>query len=424
MRVIHTADWHIGRTIKGRDLRSYHEAFFSQLIDIVRSDSIDAVLVAGDIYDRAIPPLESVALLSEVLQELSSYAPVILTPGNHDSPIRLGFAAGMMHKNLHIFSKTEHVGQAIEIPNSQDEVGALVYPIPYLDPDMSRGALATWTDADGNQHLDEGVASPEASAEHASGLVLPRSHESVMAAALRRIGRDLIQRKPWVPVIAMAHAFITGGLASDSERNIQVGGADSIPGDLFSHLGFHDGYTGTPLDYVALGHLHRPQGITVKNGPQIRYSGSPLPFSYSEEKDVKGIQILDFTRVGDLRTEEINLDAGYRLATVTTTLEAIESGKHEDLKDAWTRVILTDAHRPPGTIGRIRTHLPNTLEVSFEDKAAVPTIKLSPVPHVQFSTLEMLTEFYKQITNTKPSAQELAILSDWDEKARQKEVSA
>nr|NLD39968.1 exonuclease subunit SbcD [Actinomycetales bacterium] len=167
MRILHTSDWHVGRNLHGISLAGAHEAYFDHLVELVRAERIDAVLVSGDIYDRAIPPLESVQVLSDALGRLCSLTRVVLTSGNHDSATRLGFGAGLLRPELAIRSDAARVGEAVELPDRHGNLGAVVYALPYLDPDLTRSRLA------------DGEELPE------------RSHLGVLGAAVRRVQADL-----------------------------------------------------------------------------------------------------------------------------------------------------------------------------------------------------------------------------------------
>jgi len=141
MRILHTSDWHLGRTFHGRVLDDAHAAFADHLVELVTAESVDAVLVAGDIYDRAIPPNDAVALLDETLRRLTEHTRVVLTPGNHDSARRLGFAADLMREGLIIRARTAGLDRGIILPDADGNDAAIVHALPYLDPDAAREIL-------------------------------------------------------------------------------------------------------------------------------------------------------------------------------------------------------------------------------------------------------------------------------------------
>ena len=280
MRILHTSDWHLGRTFHGRVLDDAHAAFADHLVELVTAESVDAVLVAGDVYDRAIPPNDAVALLDETLRRLTERTRVVLTPGNHDSARRLGFAADLLREGLIIRARTAGLDRGIILPDAAREI----LP-PLLAERLGEETPAKHT-AGEDQAESGDTASQPVQPERPR---LPRSHEAVVSAALRLVAADLDRlrssRSRRLPSLLMAHAFVVGGEACESERDIRVGGVDSVPSGVFTTLG------GSPLaersgglDYVALGHLHRPQELTRPTGPRLVYTGSPLPFSFDEAK--------------------------------------------------------------------------------------------------------------------------------------------
>ena len=218
MLILHTSDWHLGHTLHGASLGESADAFIDWLVALVRERGVDAVLISGDVFDRAVPPVEALARMRRALRELTAQTTVILTSGNHDGAARLGLFADMLTSSLHVVTAPEAIGRPIEA------AGALIYPMPYLEPDLVRQLLS-----DLPVHAEAALPAP-----------LPRSHQAVLGAALRRVRADLEARRDCGderPAIAMPHAFVTGAQASDSERDIQVGGVHSVSSDLFDTLG-------------------------------------------------------------------------------------------------------------------------------------------------------------------------------------------
>ena len=248
MRILHTGDWHLGRSLLGADLLEHQAAFLDHLVGVVVQRSVDLVVVAGDVYDRAIPPVDAVRMLSSVLERLATVATVVVTPGNHDSAVRLGFGSAVMNERVRILSEPTRLADPVLVADPDGPVA--VYGIPYLQPDMVRYALATVPDEP-----------------------LARSHQAVVGAAMDRVRAHLAAR-PGTRSIVVAHAFVGGSEPSDSEQDIRVGGVDRVAESTF------DG-----IDYVALGHLHGPQ--RVGRTDRIRYAGSPLAFSFGERNHTK-----------------------------------------------------------------------------------------------------------------------------------------
>ena len=385
MRILHTSDWHLGRTFHGRLLDDAQAAFADHLVELARCEEVDAVVVSGDVYDRAIPPADSVRLLDDTLRRLSDVTRVILTPGNHDSAQRLGFGADLLREGLTIRARTAEVGRPVVIPGLDGADGLYVYALPYLDPDAARESLPpilaerlgeTVEDPVGDSDAaPEGASAPAGSPASGSPAApavrprLPRSHEAVVSGALRLVAADLTARRAAaavrVPALVMSHAFVVGGQpAAESERDIRVGGVDSVPGGVYTGLG------GSPLaeqsgglDYVALGHLHRPQEIrTDGKGPRLVYSGSPLPFSFPEADSPKSTVLLDIDADGATRLERIPAPLPYRATPLTGTLDEILALAPAHRED-WVRVALSGA-MPPDAMALLKAELPNLLAFS------------------------------------------------------------
>ncbi|MBO1751368.1 exonuclease SbcCD subunit D [Actinotalea sp. BY-33] len=392
MRILHTSDWHLGRTLHGVDLLGHQAEYLDHLVELVRSESVEAVVVSGDVYDRAVPPVEAVQLLANALDRLSAHAQVVVTPGNHDSAIRLGFASSLLRDGVHVRARVADVGRPVEL-HGEDGAPTLVYALPYLDPDVVRRELAEEDDEDGSVRP------------------LPRSHEAVMAAAMRRVRADRAARSTGsgtagpVRSVVMAHAFVVGGEASESERDIRVGGVDSVPAGVFAGV-----------DYVALGHLHGPQRLRSPQqaegdrGPVLQYSGSPLAYSFSERNQRKASVLVELGADGVVGEPElIPAPVPRRLAEVTGTLEELLGATGEAHVQDWVRVVVTDASRPSELYARVRDRFPHALAVehrpaggAVSDRATVVTAARDP--------LEVTADFVEHVTGTAPTEAELAVL--------------
>ena len=354
MLILHTSDWHLGRTLHGEDLSASAEAFLDWLIGLVEERGVDAVVVSGDVYDRAVPPVDSVRRLRRALVALCARAPVVLTSGNHDGPVRLGAFAGLLDARLTVVTDPLSVGTAIELGG--EDRGALVYAIPYLEPDLVRQQLS---DLPGGE---DGEPPP-----------LPRSHEAVLAAALRRVGADLRRRRAdgdERPALCMAHAFITGALPSDSERDIEVGGVASVSASLFDSLGLDRGFEGHGLDYVAAGHLHRPQDVAGSSVP-IRYSGSPIAYSFSEAGADKSVTLVSTGPTSVLSVEEAPIPVLREVRVLEGTMDALLSDPDPGARRSYCSVTVTDAARPAQMVPRIREAYPHALVVQHRSPAEV-----------------------------------------------------
>jgi exonuclease SbcD len=382
MRILHTSDWHLGRALHGVDLLPHQAAYLDHLVEVVRDEGVGAVVVSGDVYDRAIPPVEAVQLLGDALARLSEHAPVILTPGNHDSAIRLGFAAPLLRHRLHVRALVADVGRPVQLEDADGPV--LVYALPYLDPDASRLALADAHAADG---------------------LLARSHEAVMAAAMRRVRSDLAGRPGGARSVVMAHAFVLGGQASESERDIRVGGVDSVPAGVFAGV-----------DYVALGHLHGAQRLSSPPAPDggrpaavLQYSGSPLAYSFSERHHTKVSALVDLGPGGARGVELVAAPVPRRLAEVTGTLDHLLSRATDAHVDDWLRVVVTDAARPADLYARVRARFPHALAVEHRPPVTAGERQRALVTSAR-DPLEVAGEFVEHITGARPTPAEAAVL--------------
>lgn len=324
MRFLHTSDWHIGRTFHGADLLAEQDTVLAHLADLVTAEAVDVVLVAGDVYDRAVPSAEAVQVANRAVARIrAAGAQVVITSGNHDSAPRLGafgdFAAA---GGLHLRTSVDRLDEPVLF---EDEYGKVaVYGIPYLEPEPSRHALGV----------------PEA-----------KGHNGVLTEAMRRIEADRVRRTPRTRSVVLAHAFVTGGQGTDSERTIAVGGVEQVGGEVFQ---------GT--DYVALGHLHGPQTLAE----HLRYSGSPLPYSFSEARQRKSVWLVDLDASGLAEVRRHELPVPRRLAGLTGRIdELLTAEEHEDVVDCYLSVTLTDSVRPLDAMRRLRTRFPYAVHLDW-----------------------------------------------------------
>jgi len=323
MRLLHTSDWHIGRSLHGTDLLAEQEAVLGRLAEVVAAESVDVVLVAGDVYDRAVPSADATALLDRVLTRLrAAGAAVVLTPGNHDSARRLGFGSGLFAvSGVHVRAVTPALDEPVLLSDAHGEVA--IYGVPYLEPEVAR---------------------------HELGLPEARSHEAVLTAAMERIRADLFLR-PGARSVVLAHAFVGGGVASESERDICVGGVDLVPASVF------DG-----LDYVALGHLHRPQTLS----PRLRYSGSPLAYSFGEAGQQKQAWLVDLDAGGLADVRPVPLPVPRELSVLTGTLdELLADPAHTAVEEHFVSAHLTDQVRPADPMRRLQTRFPHCVHLEW-----------------------------------------------------------
>ncbi|MGW1119278.1 exonuclease SbcCD subunit D [Streptomyces tanashiensis] len=325
MRLLHTSDWHLGRSFHRVGLLDAQAAFLDHLVATVHAHDVDAVLVAGDVYDRAVPPLPAVELFDTALHRLAEAGvPTVMISGNHDSARRLGVGAGLIERaGIHLRTDPDGIGTPVVLSDTHGEVA--LYGLPYLEPALVRERLG---------------------AEKAG-------HEAVLTAAMDRVRTDLAGRPAGTRSVVLAHAFVAGGAPSDSERDITVGGVAAVPTGIF------DG-----VDYVALGHLHGSQVLT----PRVRYSGSPLAYSFSEAGHRKTMWLIDLGEDGSI-TGDVRLDCPVPrpLARVRGRLDDLLAdpalAPHEQ---SWVEATLTDPVRPAEPMARLTARFPHTLNLVFD----------------------------------------------------------
>ncbi len=371
MRVLHTSDWHVGRMFHGRDLLADQEAVLGGLADLVADERIDAVVVSGDLYDRAVPSGEAVSVCTRVLDRLrGAGAQLVITPGNHDSAPRLGaFAEFAAAGGLHLRTRVAELSRPVLLSDEHGPVA--LYGIPYLEPEPARHTLGI--DAVG--------------------------HAGVLTEAMRRVRADLADRGSGVRSVVLAHAFVTGGAPSASERTISVGGVEQVSSSVF------DG-----VDYVALGHLHGPQRLAE----HLRYSGSPLAYSFSEARHHKSVWLVELDAGGLAGVERRELPVPRALATVTGDLdELLAEPAHERLVDAYLSVELTDRVRPTDALRRLQTRFPHAVHVDWRPAGGAAAAALRYGTTVRDrSDHDVACAFVADCRGAEPSAGEQALLRE------------
>ena len=370
MRLLHTSDWHLGRSFHGVGLLGAQAAYLDHLVEVVRTEGVDAVLVSGDVYDRALPAPDTVALLSQTLERLvDAGAQVVLSSGNHDSAIRLGFASGLLERSgVHIRTDVSGIGRPVLVGD------VAVHPLPYLEPALVADALGA----------------------------TERTHAAVLRAALERVRADAATRGG--PTVVMAHAFVSGGVSSDSERDISVGGVSAVPVEAF------DG-----IDYTALGHLHGRQRVSAA----VRYSGSPVAMSFSEWQHRKGGLLVDLGGATAL-VEEVDAPVERPLAVLRGSLEEVLADpRHAAAESAWCQVTLTDAARPLGAMERLRRRFPHTLELRFEPEGGAVPLRPYAARVASASAVDVCCDFLGHVRGGRAADDdERALLGEAVEAAR------
>ncbi|MFC9438421.1 exonuclease SbcCD subunit D [Nocardia sp. NPDC057030] len=366
MRMLHTSDWHIGRTFHGVDLLADQARSLTAIAELVAAESVDVVVLPGDVYDRSIPSADAIAVCNRGFEAIrAAGARIVATSGNHDSPARLGAGASFAAAGgLYLRTTVAEADRPILL---DDEHGPVAfYGIPYLEPDITRAEL---------------------------GVPQARSHADILAAAMARIRADLAQRDG-IRTVVLAHAFVVGGEATGSERSISVGGVETVPMSAF------DG-----IDYVALGHLHSPQTLSES----VRYCGSPLPYSFAESSHRKAVWLIDLDADGLHAVERRDLPVVRGLTKLTGTLDdLLNDADHASAEEHYVSAVLTDSTRPVDAMRKLRERFPHAVHVEWVRPEGNPELRYRERVHGRRDT-EVAQSFLTDVRG-EPSKGEMAWL--------------
>jgi len=380
MKFIHTGDWHLGKTLRDWRLIDDQKHALEQFVKLAEERRPDAIVVAGDVYDRAIPPLDAVEALDWILTELTLRLriPVVMIAGNHDSPVRLQCLSGLLNKvGLHVVGEVGEEPVGVSVTGS-DGVEVVFWPLAYTGPEAARIAL----------NRDDIL-----------------THEAVLAAHLESVRE---RRHANARHVVVAHAFVTGALPSDSERPLTVGGSGEVSRSVFE--GF---------DYVALGHLHRPQQV----GEVVRYAGSLLKYSFDEANHDKSVSVVDLGADGSVEVEEVHLDVLHDLARIRGSFDEVmtrpDAGAYADI---YVEAVLTDSAVVFDPMEKLRRVYPNIVwmrrEGSFPEVADQELVSVDDA-----EVRELFGAFFAEVTGESLSeAQQREVdasLTEMDADARE-----
>ena len=335
MRILHTSDWHLGRSFHGYSTVPQMREVLGAIPVIVRKHEVDAVIVAGDIFDHAAPAADLYEVLAWAIRIIrDAGAAVVLTSGNHDNAIRLGFQSEWAALGgVHVITKPDAFRTPLELTDDHGTVD--VYAIPYLEPMLQRGLYP------GEKHT-----------EHAT--LMARVTEEITELRARRGNRSIVISHCFAQNASAGHAVeaehdgddaeVTEDHGAGLQWDLTAGGVDIVPASLF------EGH-----DYVALGHLHGR--ITL--APNIRYSGAPVHFSFSESAKPRGVWVADLDAGGLAGVQWIDLPVPRPLARLRGTLdELLEAPEHRAHEGSWVEATLTDRVRPLDPMRRLRARFP------------------------------------------------------------------
>lgn len=349
MKFIHTSDWHLGRQFHNVSLIEDQRHVLGQLIDHIKREAVDAVVISGDIYDRSVPPAVAVELLDDVLHTICSDlgVPVLIIPGNHDGAERLRFASRQLSKaGLHILGDLSRIAEPVVLGD------VAFYGIPYNDPESVRNRFG----------------------------VEVSSHDEAHGYLVEQIKTA---KSAGMPAVLLSHCFIDGAFESESERPLSIGGADRVDAEPFA-----------AFDYVALGHLHSPQW---KGYEHIRYSGSILKYSFSEQHHNKGVTLVELDGDGFKSATHLPLRPLHDMRILEGELATlIEQGKTDPNNEDYLLIRLTDKHAILDPMGKLREVYPNVLHL--EKPGMMETgEQRADREKLKRGELEMFRDFFQQV---------------------------
>jgi len=367
LKLIHTADWHIGRVLHSESFLESQAYVLDQILAYIKDHEVDALLVAGDIYDRSIPPSEAISLLNKFINRLSVLnVPIIMITGNHDGAQRLSFASKQLQSSgVHIMGDLSEINQPVVL--QKDDVKVNVYGIPYADPERVRDVFGCEVkDFDqAHTYLVEHVKTAYNSEENN---------------------------------VLMSHCFVDGAETSESEKTLSIGGSDRVS---FEPM--------LDFDYVALGHLHSPQR---RGADHIRYSGSILKYSFSEANQKKGVTLLEFDKTGLVKHQHLALKPLRDLRVIEGRLDTlIEQGKTDPQSDDYLSVTITDQTALLDPLGKLRVVYPNVLHL---DKTLLSQAigKAPSREALNRGEAHMIKDFYNQVTGNEMTEQQSDIIQN------------
>ena len=355
MKFIHLSDLHLGKRLNGFSLLEDQAYILEQITEIVKNQQADALIIAGDVYDKAVPSAESVALFDSFLSEITTICPhIFIISGNHDSPERIAFGSHIMEKSgVHL--SPVYDGNVVPTVLNDSHGDVNVYMLPFVKPASVRRFF------------------PEISIE---------SYTDAVKTAVDKMEIDVNKRN-----ILITHQFVTGASVCDSEEH-SVGGTDNVDGSVFE--GF---------DYVALGHIHSPQNV---GSERIRYCGTPLKYSFSECKHIKSVTVIELNEKNNFTVSSISLTPMRDLREIKGAYDELmlKSNYEGTNTDDYMHIILTDEEDIPDVLSRLRVVYPNIMKLSYDNKRTRNFQQIEADCDVsEKSPFQLFSEFYNKQNN-------------------------
>ena len=360
MKFIHLSDLHLGKRVNEISMTDDQAYILTQIIDIIDAEQPDAVVIAGDVYDKSVPPAEAVTLFDGFLCRLAERSlPVLIISGNHDSPERLAFGGRLMEgAGIHLSPVYDGKVEPVTLSDSRGDVH--FWLLPFVKP----------------AHVKRYF--PDAGIE---------SYTDALRTAVENMGVDFTGRN-----VLVTHQFVTGAVTCESEE-ISVGGSDNVDISVFG--GF---------DYVALGHLHGPQNILSN---RIRYCGTPLKYSFSEAGHHKSVTVVELGEKGSLHLQTIPLNPRHDLREIRGAFAELtdKSFYQGTAVEDYLHIILTDEEDVPEAVGQLRVIYPNLMKLSYDNTRTRTNRVIDAAEDVKRkSPLELFEELY-EIQNNQPMSE-------------------
>ena len=376
MKIMHLSDLHIGKRVNEYSMLQDQDYILKEILNIIDDEKVETVIIAGDVYDRSLPPNEALELFDEFLYQLSSRnVNVFVISGNHDSPERISYCGRMMTENK-IFLSPVYDGNVKPITLNDDYGEVNFYLLPFVRP------------ADIRRYFpDENI----------------ENYTDAVEVAIDNMNVDFNERN-----ILVTHQFVTGAEISESE-DIIVGGTDNVSGEVF------DGF-----DYVALGHIHREQTVGKDN---IRYCGTPLKYSFSEAKNIKSVTILDFNDKGNIEYSKIPLTPLRDMREIRGTYYelTLKSNYESTNTEDYLHITLTDEEDIPDAIGKLRSIYPNIMKLDYDNLRTRGSGTVDAIENIESkSPFELFADLFKQQNNQDMSEEQEEIMRNlidkiWEE---------
>lgn len=376
MKIMHLSDLHIGKKVNEYSMLQDQIYILKEILQIIDNEEVETVIIAGDVYDRSLPPNEALELFDEFLYQLSGRnVNVFVISGNHDSPERISYGGRMMMENK-IFLSPVYDGNVKPITLNDDYGEVNFYLLPFIRP------------ADIRRYFpDENI----------------ENYTDAVKVAIDNMNVDFNERN-----ILVTHQFVTGAELSESE-DIIVGGTDNVSGEVF------DGF-----DYVALGHIHREQTVGKDN---IRYCGTPLKYSFSEAKHIKSVTILDFNDKGNIEYSKIPLTPFRDMREIRGTYYelTLKSSYESTNTEDYLHITLTDEEDIPDAIGKLRSIYPNIMKLDYDNLRTRGSGTVDAIENIESkSPFELFADLFKQQNNQDMSEEQEEIMRNlidkiWEE---------